>query len=331
MTNTGGSSLIATGSSSTDLFRAVGERELTWAKAYGKPRLPYERMYREIYGYRQVLPEDHIQNLIDYLTLAPCLGFRAGSSLNRPVMRHPDLQPNNILISDANEIAGLIDWQHCTILPLGLAASIPKHFQNYGDPDSEKLVEPQIDLPPHYGSLPKSQQISIRETMRKRLVHFLYAAFTRRLNEEHFKAIFDQSAILHQRLFESAGSPWEGDLITLKTDIIRAIQSWSTLISADSVGRGREACNAPTVTYSDTVIRDTLALDAEQKEADNAMDHMRNVSGVDIMGWVPNEEYEAAKSTAREIKARMLEAAETDEDRVEIQDHFPFDDFDEKS
>lgn len=105
---------------------------------------------------------------------------------------------------DANEVVGLVNWQHCTILPLGLAAGIPKDFQNYRDPDSEKLIELRIDLPPNYDSLPESDQLSI-------LVHFLYAAFTRRLNKEHYDAIFDQSAILHQRLLKSAGSPWEGD------------------------------------------------------------------------------------------------------------------------
>ncbi|RHZ55477.1 hypothetical protein CDV55_103246 [Aspergillus turcosus] len=318
-------------SSSSDLFRAAGERELIWAKAYAKPRLPYERLYREIYGFAQVSPDRHLQNLSDYLTLAPCLGFRAGSSLNRPVMRHPDLQPNNILISDANEVVGLVDWQHCTILPLGLAAGIPKDFQNYGDPDSEKLIEPRIDLPPNYDSLPESDQLSVRETIRKRLVHFLYAAFTKRLNEEHYDAIFDQSAILHQRLFKSAGSPWEGDSITLRADMIRAIQSWPNLISADSAGRGRGTCNTPALTYSDEVISDTLALDKQQKEADTAMDQMREVLGVDVLGWVPNNEFEAAKQMAAEIKAKMLEAAETGEDRIGIQNHFPSDDFDENS
>lgn len=125
-------------------------------------------------------------------------------------MRHPDFQPNNILISESNEIVGFIDWQHCSILPLGLAAGIPKHFQNYGDPDSEELKEPQLDLPPNFDSLSPSEQASVRETQQKRLVHFLYAAFTRRLNEEHYDAIFDNSVILNQRLFKSAGTPWEG-------------------------------------------------------------------------------------------------------------------------
>ncbi|KAL4781272.1 kinase-like domain-containing protein [Aspergillus varians] len=221
--------------SSNDIFRAVGERELKWTKAYAKPRLPYERLYREIYNFSPVSPDSHIQALSDYLTLAQCLGFKAESPLNRPVIRHPDFQPNNILVSETNEIVGLIDWQHCTILPLGIAAGIPKHFQNYGDPDSEKLRRPQTTLPPDYDSLSLSEQASVRETMRRRVIHFLYAALTKRLNPEHYDAIFNQSSILHQRLFKSAGSPWEGDSITLQADIISAVQNWPTLITEDSV------------------------------------------------------------------------------------------------
>ncbi|PKX97275.1 uncharacterized protein P174DRAFT_457961 [Aspergillus novofumigatus IBT 16806] len=226
-------------SSSTNLFPAIGEWELAWAKAYAKPRLPYECIYREIYGYHQL------------------------AALH--------------------------------ILPLRLAASIPKDLTSY----------------------------PFKRLIWKRLIYFLYAAFTRRLNEEHFNTKFDQSAILHQRLFESSSSPWEGDSISLKANMTRAIQSWSNLTSADSVGRGREACNTPSLTYSDRVVRDTPALDAQQKEADDAMDHMRNVLGVD--------EYKAAKAMAREIKAKMIQVAEMDEDRIAIQNHFPFDDFDEKS
>lgn len=37
------------------------------------------------------------------------------------------------------------------------------------------------------------------------------------------------------------------------------------------------------------------------------------------------------KKKALKIKARMLDAAETDEERIGIQYHFPFDDFDEDS
>lgn len=317
--------------SSNDIFRAVGERELKWAKTYAKPRLPYERLYREIHNFCQVSPDSHIENLSDYLTLARCLGFKTGSSLNRPVIRHPDFQPNNILVSKTNEIIGLIDWQHSAILPLGLAAGMPKHFQNYGDPESEKLLEPQINLPSNYDSLDLPEQDSVRETIRKRLVHFLYAAFTKRLNEEHYDAIFNQSVILHQRLFESAGTPWEGDSTTLRADMIRAIQSWPTLITEDSLEQDKGLYTAPPFEYPDTVIHDTIRIDAQQREADTAMEQMRNVLGVDILGWVPNDGYKAAREMAREMKAEMLEAAETRGDVSGVQNHFPFDDFNENS
>ncbi|GAD91760.1 hypothetical protein PVAR5_0334 [Paecilomyces variotii No. 5] len=314
--------------SSTDIFRAVGERELCWTENYAKPRLPYERLYRETYNFSKVSPDTHVRNLSDYLALARFLGFRAGTALNRPVMRHPDFQPNNILVSDSHQIVGLIDWQHSSILPLGLAAGIPKHFQNYGDPDSEEFKEPQLDLPPNFDSLSHIDQASIRETLRKRLVHFLYAAFTRRLNEEHYDAIFDNSTILRQRLFKDAGTPWEGDSITLRADIIRAIQSWEDLLSADY---GHGTCPLPPVQYSDKIIQDTLDLDMQQKETDAAMDQMRHALDVDELGWVPNSEYEAAKELAQEMKRQMPQAAETAHDATGVRDHFPFDDFDEKN
>lgn len=139
----------------------------------------------------------------------PYLGFKTGP-LNRPVLRHPDFQPNNNN-NNNNEIVGMIDWQHCSILPLGLAAGIPQHFQNYGDPESESLKEPQLDLPSNYDSLSHSEQVAVRETMRKRTIHFLYAALTMRPNKEHHDAIFNESALLRQRLSSIAGTAWEGD------------------------------------------------------------------------------------------------------------------------
>lgn len=313
------------------MFRAVGERELAWIKAYGKPRLPYERLYRDIYYFSHIPPDGHVKNLEDYLALAPCLGFRDGTSLNRPVLRHPDFQPNNILVSESKEIVGLIDWQHSSILPLCLAAGIPKHFQNYGDPESERLAEPQFDLPPNYDSLPAHEQAQIREISRKRLVHFLYAALTRRLNKEHYDAIFNNSVILHQRLFEGAGTPWEGDSITFRADMIRITQDWQSLVSADSVACENEACSKPPLAYPESQIWEALGIDLRQKEADAAMDQMQNVLGVDALGWVPNDNYDSVKRGAHEIKVRLLEAAETEHDRTAVREHFPFDDFDEDS
>lgn len=302
---------------------------MSWTKAYAKPRLPYERLYREIYNFCKVSPDTHMRNISDYLKLAPFLGFGTGTALHRPVLRHPDFQPNNILMSDSKEIIGLVDWQHSSVLPLGLAAGIPKHFQNYGDPDSEMLREPQLDLPPNFDSLSPSEQVSVRETIRKRLVHFLYAAFTRRLNEEHYDAIFDNSVITRQKLFKSAGTPWEGDSIALRADMIHAMQNWNDMLLPNSLEYTNGTFPLPPVQYQDNIIQDTLDLYTRHEEADTAMVQMQLALGVDVLGWIPNDNFEATKELAQEMKSKMLEAAETEHDITAVRDHFPFDDFDE--
>ncbi|GAT21830.1 phosphotransferase family protein [Aspergillus luchuensis] len=259
------------GSSSVDIFRAVGERELTWAKAYAKPRLPYERLYREIYKFKRVSPDTHVTDLVNYLEMVSSLRY-CNPSLDRPVMRHPDLQPNNILVSDTNEITGLIDWQHCAILPLGIVAGIPAHFQNYGDPESEMLKQPQLDLPSDYNSMTPSEQNSVKEINRRRVIHFLYAALTKRLNQDHYNVIFDQSLILRQRLLQSAGRPWEGDSVSLRAELIRSILNWLAIVQINKV--------APPVDYPEDVVQETVDLNAQQREADVAMEQMRHALGV---------------------------------------------------
>ncbi|EDN06435.1 predicted protein [Histoplasma mississippiense (nom. inval.)] len=60
-------------------------------------------------------PQSHLEliaNLEKYLQIAPHLIPRDCPALHRPVIRHPDLQPNNIFVSNELEIKGLIDWQH---------------------------------------------------------------------------------------------------------------------------------------------------------------------------------------------------------------------------
>lgn len=317
--------LTATGTSSSDLCQAVGKRELAWAKAHAKPRLHYERAYREIHGFRKSSPDQHFRNLTDYLSLAPYIGFD-GRPLNRPVLRHPDFQPNNILVSESKEVTGLVDWQHSTILPLGLTARMPHYFQNYGDEESDKLLEPQLDLPPDYDTLSESDQVSVRETQRRRLVHYLYATLTKQFNNEHFDAIFKTSVISHQKLLESAGTPWEGDSVCLQAEIIRFTHLWPMLISAAS----RTASPAPPVKYPDTVVEEIFDLDERQKEAYSDMGTMRDMLGIDIQGWVPNELYEFTMENVRRVKAALHENCEGQDDVIALKEHFPFDDFDER-
>ena len=129
----------------SEVLYAGAKKELEWLRLYAKARLPFDRVYREFTGYRKADPQEHARNLRTYLKVAPFVIPR-DTWLHKAVLRHPDLQPNNIFISESFEITGCIDWQHATALPLFLHAGIPHYFQNYGDPDSESLNPPKAPI-----------------------------------------------------------------------------------------------------------------------------------------------------------------------------------------
>lgn len=311
------------GCNSNGPFVAVGERELQWTKTFAKPRLHYERLYREVHKYQKMSPQSHIDAIDKYLKLANCLGYRRHDRLSRPILRHPDLQPNNILLSESLDIVGLIDWQHATALPLCLSAGIPEHFQNYGDPESERMIQPARELSPDFDALNPEEQVAVKQVHIKRLTHFLYAALTLRYNEEHYEAIFNSGVVLHQRLYKHAGTPWEGDSITLQAELINAIQHWQDVVSS-----GSTTCETPPIQFSEESTQSITELLGRQQEMDTMMDQMRETLRVDVYGWVPNEDFTATRELAQDIKERMVAAADPAE-KDGIRNHFPFDDFDE--
>jgi hypothetical protein len=56
---------------------------------------------------------------------------------------------------------------------------------------------------------------------------------------------------------------------------------------------------------------------------------MRDFIGVNIESWVPNESFEEAKERAEHIKNEMLGEAETEDERLELLEHWPFQDHEE--
>jgi hypothetical protein len=108
---------------------AVAGRELAFLKQFGQPLLPFQRERREAYEYQEQFPSDHIENLERYLLIVSLLVSK-DSALNPFRIRHPDLQPGNVIVSrspDSNQlkVVGLLDWRHASILPLSLLAGIP--------------------------------------------------------------------------------------------------------------------------------------------------------------------------------------------------------------
>lgn len=287
-----------------------------------------------MYHFREMLPDEHIQLLQDFLKLAPHLRVHS-DRFSRPVLRHPDFSPNNILVSPGDDIVGIIDWQHAVILPLCFCAGVPKHFQNWGDPFSEKLAKPETKLPQNFEILSADEQASTRELIRKRLIHFYYTAMTMKLMPDHYDALRRESLMLRAKLFDRTKAPWEGDSVLLKFALTLAIQRWPLAAGDDkptngcSYGGGSIPPESP-LRYSEDEIRNCIDEHNQRAERMQELEEMRDFLGTDALGWVPDiEHYEKSKVLIQSIKAGMLENSESEMERVAVRDHFPFDDHDE--
>lgn len=69
---------------------------------------------------------------------------------------------------------------------------------------------------------------------------------------------------------------------------------------------------------------DYLAIHEKQQEADTQMQVLRECFNIKIDGWVPSDSYDLARSRADEVKEQIMRAADTDEERRELEDNQPF-------
>ncbi|KAL9105601.1 MAG: hypothetical protein Q9227_009259 [Pyrenula ochraceoflavens] len=296
--------------SSEEVMRAVGERELTWLQKHGKAQLPYDAFYRELYNYELVAPQSHMSALTEYLSAVRHL-IPDEKRFNLPTLRHPDLSPANIFVSEAGDITGVIDWQHTVVLPLFLQAQVPRHFQNFGDEESENLRRPK--LPDNFEELEEDQQETQLELYRRRQLHYFYLGFTKISNSPHFDILFSPNLILRNQIYESASKPWEGDNASLKANLARAMQRWEHLHSKICAG-----CTECPLKYSEKESKHILELDEQQKSAAESSQRLRDIVGVNIDGWVPLESFDDVVNKAAFVRAQMLEAADTEKERKDI-------------
>lgn len=297
---------------------------MTWLREYGQPRLPFDRVYRDITKYQKTDPQEHYKDLETYLQIADRL-VPNEASLDQPTLRHPELNPNNIFISDEADIVGLIDWQQSKILPLFLQAGIPAHFQNYGDPVSEDLV--QRELPEDLDDLDEEDREKELELYRRPHLHFYYVGATAKKNDRHFQALMHPVGLFRRKIFQHAGEPWEGNNIPLKANLVRMQQQWDSLeLDTTKISVGQPKCPLSV----DEAEADTI-LDAavKQEEADSQMEILRNVIGISTDGWVTHEMYNDAVARASEMKEEAIAYAETELERDLTIRHWPFDDHDE--
>jgi hypothetical protein len=306
------------------VLAAGAKKEIAYLAKYGQPIHPFQRLRREIYNYQKVSPSGHVQNLNEYLQIVPHIIPTGDHTITRPTLRHPDLQPNNVFVSDDLSITGLIDWQHCALLPLFLQCGIPNSLQNYGDSISESLILPE--LPHQFDNLSENDQFQQVMLLRRRQLHYFYVTATAKFNPNHYDALTRNFSTLRRKLFDHASSPWEGDNITLKADLIELEQNWSDMISSNSSNEVEPLCP---IRFSEEDVKHYLHLNVAQVESDEQLQACRDVIGIGPEGWVPLDQYDEVKQRESKLKADALEAAESEQERRMLQEHWMFDDFDE--
>lgn len=305
------------------MLAAGARKELTCLTEYGQPLQPFQRIRREYVEYQTQHPANHMKNLEKYLQVIQYLLPHEDNSLLRPTLRHPDLQPNNVFVSDTLEITGVIDWQHCAILPLFLQAGIPGSLQNYGDSVSETLEPPM--LPDDFDDQSENEQMNHVLQLRKRQLHYHYAMETRKLNAPHARALEDDTSVLRRKLFRRSGEPWEGCNTIFKRDLIELTQWWRRLHAQSKESTVPEC----PISFSKEEAADTVRLADQMEAADTQYQTCLDLVGCGPEGWVPNEQYDDVRQREQQLKTDTLEVAESEEERKEIIDNWIFDDFDE--
>jgi len=70
-------------------------------------------------------------------------------------------------------------------------------------------------------------------------------------------------------------------------------------------------------------------MNAAQIEADEQLRARRDAIGIGPKGWVPLDQYDKVKQREAKLKFDAFEAADSEQERLMLQEHWVFDDFDE--
>ena len=302
---------------------AAAYKEIAYLERFGQPLLPFQRGRREAYEYEKQSPLDHIKNIQRYLLMASSL-IPNNPSLRAFCIRHPDLQPSNVMVSispDSGqlEIVSLLDWQHAPILPRFLLAGIPDRLQNYDDPDSRNLIPPSF--PPNADKMEESELMEAVGLHHARLVHFHYAQGTEELNKPHHDALSDSTSIFIRRLFYQAGAPWEAETHDLKALLIEATEEWGKF-----AGTGVPC----PIEFDPDDVSKTKAFSTRLQLADENVQNIRGMIGFETETWVPSDHYRKAKSLAELVKLKVLTGIPKGELRDKTQANWFLDDMDEE-
>ncbi|KFY43429.1 hypothetical protein V494_01999 [Pseudogymnoascus sp. VKM F-4513 (FW-928)] len=302
-------------------LHAIGTKELESTRRFGKPmenEFPHNDMPEG-----KIAPEAYTGLLDKYIALSSYLLPKSrGNLLNRPTLRHPDLNPMNIFVSDECDVSCIIDWQHTTILPLLLAAGNPVLFDN-PDPTPPKDYAAPV-LPENYASLNPMEKEHADELHRRRMLFYLYMIFNGKDNKDHFAAMRTPLLAQRKHLIERAGMQWTGNTVTLQGALVRVIDGWGLLALE---GHGNVECP---VSFGAEEAEAFYELEKNWFNANILVEHWREVlGGMSGEGWVRNEVFDEAVERNRALKKEWYDMGEDDGDRALVERSWPFDDREE--
>lgn len=300
------------------VLNAGAEKEVEYLTRYGRPLFPFNRMQRETFDLEKQQPSVHIDSLQKYLQISRVL-IPDEEELLRPVVRHSDLRPSNIFVSDDCEISSLIDWQNAVILPLFLQSGIPD-LDNLIDSASSCLETPRSR--DHLSALDAYSRLEQLELLGKRQLHHLYMTETSKNNPIHYKALTLPFSTGRRKVYNLSCAPWQGDNIPLRSSLVFIKQKWSQI----SAGSGSPC----PITFAEEDEEECFRLDDLEREAAEQLQGSMAMLGLGPEGWVPSNNYEAAKGAIARMKEMCQQEAKTESERVAIRDHWVYDDFDEE-
>ncbi|OJD10857.1 hypothetical protein ACJ73_09674 [Blastomyces percursus] len=304
-----------------DYLYSIGWKEKEWTRKYGKPQtndFPHNTMLEGA-----VAPEIYVHLLDRYLSICPyLLPEDPAHSMNQPTLRHPDLNPTNIYVSDSCEVSCIIDWQHTTILPLLLAAGNPTLFEK---PDSEPPKDySKPTLPEDYESFGPDEKSQADELYRRQMLFYLCMIFNAKDNKPHFNALHCPMLMLIQHLVDRAGRPWSGNIVTLKGALLRVINSWDTLMSIRS-----QKAPCP-FRFDPDDEKDFYQLEENWFKSNLLVEHWRSLlDDVGQDGWVQNESFERVMEVNKQLKKLWIDEGEDEEDVRSVENFWPFQDHEE--
>ncbi|PYH34250.1 phosphotransferase enzyme family protein [Aspergillus neoniger CBS 115656] len=269
----------------------IARKEAEWIRCFGKPvelDFPYNGVFPGL-----KYPADYLPLLDKYLALVPFLLPKdTNSRLNKPTLRHPDMNPNNIFISpESGAVSCIIDWQHTFIEPRLLAAGYPRAFEIPDLQQSTDLREPS--LPSNYVALSSQVKAEADELYRRRLLSYYYHIFNGHYNKPHLEALRDPTLLPRQHLVDRAGRQWSGNLVTLKGALVRMFSAEELNDSHDEEQTWLNLNKVVSQWYD-------------------------QVGGVSEEGWVSNERYDETVQRVAELKSALIASAEGDEEDIRL-------------